>query len=148
MSKLFITVGLPASGKSTYSKKWVEESPKTRVRVNRDDIRRMLGPYWIPTRESLVTLIEDSTIIYSLQSNYDVIVDATNFKGTDRFHKIITKAGIWYCMDYREPISIVDFKHISVEECISRDSKRDPKEQVGKEVIINMAKKYLNYKDE
>jgi predicted kinase len=57
MSKLFITVGLPASGKSTYSKKWVEESPKTRVRVNRDDIRRMLGPYWIPTRESLVTLI-------------------------------------------------------------------------------------------
>jgi predicted kinase len=148
MSKLFITVGLPASGKSTYSKKWVEESPKTRVRVNRDDIRRMLGPYWIPTREGLVTLIENTIIVDALESGFDVIVYATNFKGTDRFHQIITEAGIWDYMDLNEPISTIQFTNVSVEECISRDSKRDPKEQVGKEVIINMAKKYLNYKDE
>jgi predicted kinase len=49
MQQLIICVGLPASGKSTFSKSWVLEDPKTRVRVCRDDIRRMLGLYWVPT---------------------------------------------------------------------------------------------------
>ena len=41
MQELLYCVGLPASGKSTFSRKWVNKSPKTRIRVNRDDIRRL-----------------------------------------------------------------------------------------------------------
>ena len=63
MIEILYTVGLPASGKTTYARQWVQEDPKHRVRINRDDIRRMLGPYWIPTREDLVTDIEWSCIV-------------------------------------------------------------------------------------
>lgn len=45
MSKLIITRGLPASGKSTWAKQWVLEDPEHRVRINQDDIRLMLGKY-------------------------------------------------------------------------------------------------------
>ena len=41
MSKLIITRGLPASGKSTWAKQWVLEDPEHRVRINQDDIRLM-----------------------------------------------------------------------------------------------------------
>lgn len=54
MSKLIITRGLPASGKSTWAKQWVLEDPEHRVRINQDDIRLMLGKYWVPKRESLL----------------------------------------------------------------------------------------------
>ena len=43
MSHLIITRGLPASGKSTFAAQWVEESPDTRVEVNRDFMRTTLG---------------------------------------------------------------------------------------------------------
>ena len=46
--------------------------------VNRDDIRSMLGDYWVPMRENLVTIIEDNMIKSSLTKGYSVIVDATN----------------------------------------------------------------------
>ena len=38
--------GIPASGKSTWSQKWVAQDPENRARVNRDDIRyAMYGEY-------------------------------------------------------------------------------------------------------
>ena len=39
MSKLIITRGLPASGKSTWAKQWVLEDTENRVRINQDDIK-------------------------------------------------------------------------------------------------------------
>lgn len=47
--------GLPASGKSTWAKQWVLEDPEHRVRINQDDIRLMLGKYWVPKRASCTT---------------------------------------------------------------------------------------------
>jgi len=38
----------------------------------------MLGKYWVPSREYLVTLIEDNMIRIGLSNDYNVIVDATN----------------------------------------------------------------------
>ncbi len=38
----------------------------------------MLGEYWIPTREKLVTDIEDDMIQEGLRHGYNVIIDATN----------------------------------------------------------------------
>ena len=42
--KLYLTVGLPASGKSTFVDKMMEEADEDWVRVNRDDIRREFFP--------------------------------------------------------------------------------------------------------
>lgn len=43
MSKIIVTRGLPASGKSTWAKAWVAADPANRVRVNRDAIRWTQG---------------------------------------------------------------------------------------------------------
>lgn len=42
--KIILTRGIPGSGKSTWAKTWVAESPETRIRLNWDDMRNMLGP--------------------------------------------------------------------------------------------------------
>ena len=76
--KLLVLVGIPGSGKSTYARKLVKGSSDKWVIVNRDDIRDMLGDYWIPSRENLVTDIEDDMIQESLRHGYNVIIDATN----------------------------------------------------------------------
>lgn len=49
---LIICRGIQGSGKSTWAKQWCHEDPEHRVRFNNDDIRNMLGDYWIPNRRS------------------------------------------------------------------------------------------------
>lgn len=54
--KVIVLQGLQGSGKSTFAKVWANELPTSRVRVCRDDIRNMLGKYWVPLkRESCYT---------------------------------------------------------------------------------------------
>lgn len=77
--KLIIMQGIPGSGKSYKARQLLKKDNEHRtVIVNRDDIRSMLGDYWIPSREGLVTIIEDNMIKSSLTKGYSVIVDATN----------------------------------------------------------------------
>ncbi len=139
MNKLIITIGLPASGKSTFAKSWVNDDPKHRMRVNRDDIRRMLGPYWVPSREGLVTTIEHNMIRDGLVNNYDVILDATNFKATKENFGNMVRA--WGIPDYE--IEFKDFTDVPLEVCIERDKLRLRDESVGEEVIRTMYNKYL-----
>lgn len=135
MSKLLILQGIPASGKSTFARKWVEENPKTRVVVNRDSIRRMLGAYWVPSREKLVDRIEEYMIKEALLQEYDVCVDATNLnpKTTKKLEQIGKDSEIIFYEFW-----------IDLEEAIDRDSKRE--ESVGKEVITIFYNKYYENK--
>ena len=76
--KVKVLVGIPASGKSTYARQFIKNKSDKWIIVNRDDIRDMLGEYWIPTREKLVTDIEDDIVQEGLRHGYNVIIDATN----------------------------------------------------------------------
>lgn len=38
MKQILILRGIPASGKTTYALKWVNEDPNHRIRINQDDI--------------------------------------------------------------------------------------------------------------
>lgn len=54
MSKIILCRGIQGSGKTTWAKQWALEDPEHRVRFNNDDVRNMLGKYWVPNREVLV----------------------------------------------------------------------------------------------
>ena len=137
MSKLIICRGLPASGKSTWAKQWVLEDPEHRVRINQDDIRLMLGKYWVPSREKLVQEIQFDAIIEALSREFDVVIDNTNLNnkvldGFDRLIKTFENYEIEYKDFFDTPLSV----------CIERDKNRDL--QVTEKVIRSF---YNNYKD-
>lgn len=75
--KLLVIQGIPGSGKSTLARKLIKDDNKTII-VNRDDIRSMCGKYWVPDRDDLITVFEDTMIYTALNNEYNVIVDATN----------------------------------------------------------------------
>lgn len=137
MSKLIICRGLPASGKSTWTKQWVLEDPEHRVRINQDDIRLMLGKYWVPSREKLVQEIQFDAVVEALSKEFDVVIDNTNLNkkvldGFDRLIKTFENYEIEYKDFFDTPLSV----------CIERDKNRDL--QVTEKVIRSF---YNNYKD-
>ena len=74
MSKIILCRGIQGSGKTTWAKQWVLEDPEHRVRFNNDDIRNMLGKYWIPSRELLVRALKIQFIATSMKMGYDIVL--------------------------------------------------------------------------
>ena len=83
MTSLHITRGLPGSGKTTFAKAWVDESPTTRTRVNRDDLRDMLFGSRVGLtfeQEQHVTSASHALVRAHLRRGLDVITDDTNLR--------------------------------------------------------------------
>lgn len=137
MNKLIICRGIPASDKTFWAKKWVLEDPEHRVRINQDDIRLMLGKYWVPSREKLVQEIQFDAIVEALSRGFNVVIDNTNLnkKVLDQFDRLI-KTYEDYEIEYK------DFFDTPLSVCIERDKNRDL--QVTEKVIRSF---YNNYKD-
>lgn len=135
MSKFIICRGLPASGKSTWAKQWVLEDPEHRVRINQDDIRLMLGKYWVPSREKLVQEIQFDAIVEALCRKFDVVIDNTNLnkKVLEKFDRLI-KTFEDYEIEYK------DFFDTPLSVCIERDKNRDL--QVTEKVIRDFFERY------
>lgn len=68
--QLIICRGIQGSGKPTWAKQWCHEDPEHRIRFNNDDIRNMLGDYWVPNREkeSLITPENGFRLIETLEA--------------------------------------------------------------------------------
>jgi predicted kinase len=79
---LFIVRGIPASGKSRFSVRWVSEDPLNRARVNRDDLRfATFGSYVLSHElEGVITKMEHALISTLLASGKSVIVDNMNLR--------------------------------------------------------------------
>ena len=137
MNKLIICRGIPASGKTFWAKQWVLKDPEHRVRINQDDIRLMLGKYWIPSREELVQHIQKEALIEALDRGYDIVVDNTNLnkKVLDFYRALVIDHG-------NHAIEFKDFFDTPLSVCIERDKNRDV--QVSEKIIRNF---YNNYKD-
>lgn len=133
--KVIFTQGLPASGKSTWSKNFCIKN-KDWVRVSRDDLRNMRGQYWIPKQEKLISHWEQELVATALDHKKNVIVDATNF------NKKYVKQIKDMCKMIDENVEFeTKVFNVSVEECIKRDLKREA--SVGEKVIRGMYDKYL-----
>ena len=133
MGRLVILRGLPGSGKSTLAKK-MAEAGKT-MRVNRDDIRRMLGGEWSGKREKVVIDIEKQAVRTALAHGHDVVIDDTNLGYPER--------GPWskFTTLNLDKTEVIDLTGVSLDLCVQRDGFRKTKEngRVGRAIINRMA---------
>lgn len=129
--KLIMIMGLPASGKSTWSKRIVLESKGQLKRVNKDDLRDMLdGGVWSIENEKHIIKIRDNLIIHYLSHGFSVVVDDTNLAPK---HEITLQA---IAKTFNAEFEVKSFMHVPLLECIKRDLARP--NSVGERVIRSM----------
>ena len=148
MPKIILCRGIQGSGKTTWAKQWVLEDPEHRVRFNNDDIRNMLGKYWVPSREDLVNDLKRFFLWSSMSYGFDIVIDNMNLnsKELEYYDKVLDNwnnpKGV--LSDVVRPKYDIEFKDFftPLEDCIERDSKRP--NPIGEEVIRNTYEKYKN----
>lgn len=136
MAKLIMTRGLPASGKTTWAKKYYDENPGSTKIICKDDLRDMLDcGRWSRAREEFIVTARDQLVYEALRNNYDVIVADTNLATK---HESLLKE---IAKDCEAEFEIKDFTDVPLKECIKRDQKRA--DSVGEDVIHRMWRQYL-----
>lgn len=133
MTSLHITRGLPGSGKTTFAKAWVDESPTTRTRVNRDDLRDMLFGSRVGLtfeQEQHVTSASHALVRAHLRRGLDVITDDTNLRPRHvrEWRKIAAQHDATFEVHEMDP---------SPEASVGRDLDRE--HRVGADVIYRLA---------
>lgn len=136
MQTIYVTTGLPASGKSTWAKEQVKARNGELVRVNMDDIRDMMGfghngplPFSKDLEET-AKRFQDELIVRAVKMGKDVVIDNTHLNKNmpTRYKKLF---------DGDVKFVVIDFTSVPVEECIKRDAQRE--RSVGATVIKGMA---------
>ena len=135
MTRMIITRGLPASGKTTFARKL---QPGV-VRVNRDDLRRMLHGERLFTQwaEGQVTVVQRAQVEALLRAGVDVCVDDTNLRSRTvrEWAQLAARFGAGF--------EVHDFTDVPVDECVRRDADRPAEDRVGAEAIRRMYQRYL-----
>ena len=135
MQTILVLKGVPGSGKSTYAKAWLEESPETRVIVNRDTIRVELScfPIGNNTQEKRVSEKEIEYITTAIKEGKDVCIDATNLnpKTLEKWAKLASDLSV--NIEYKEFV-------VSLDEALKRDKIRE--KPVGKRVLFSFFERY------
>ena len=139
VNKVYVTVGLPASGKTTFAKDLVKNSNGRVKRINKDDLRALIDcSIWSKDNEKFILKARDAFIAQALKHNYDVVIDDTNL-APKHLEAIRTIA-----LQFGAEVLIQDFTHVPLEECIRRDKQRQ--NYVGEDVIKDMHKRFLEKK--
>lgn len=129
---LILLVGIPGSGKTTYSEQYIEKHPDA-VHLSSDKIRAELwGNEATQGDNNEVFSLMQSRAIEALNNGMSVVYDATNITRKDRSY-IVT-----LCPKFAKIEAHVVFAPI--ETCIERDAARE--RTVGKEVINKMLKRF------
>ena len=134
MLKIILTVGIPASGKSTWAKSEIAKDPSNWVRINNDDIRSMFnGSVYSFEYEKIITSSRNILIKECLKKNKNIIIDNVN-SNKRHFEDVLKLAKA----SGKEVLVMEKPFYIELEDAILRDSQRTA--SVGKEVI----KKFYN----
>ena len=147
--KIILTRGIQGSGKTTFAKQWVLEDPEHRVRFNNDDIRNMLGKYWVPSREGVVSALKKEFLYSAMNYGYDIVVDNMNLnpKEVKYFQDLVDgwnnpKGIVPAVVRAIYEVEFMDFK-TPLDVCIERDSKRE--NPIGAGVITSTYNRYKNF---
>lgn len=139
MPKIILCRGIQGSGKTTWAKQWVLEDPEHRVRFNNDDIRNMLGKYWVPSREGLIKDLKGLFLQEAMAYGFDIVIDNMNLnpRELEYYERVLNDWNRTVRPKYE-----LEFKNffIPLQDCIERDSKRP--NPIGEEVIKATYEKY------
>jgi predicted kinase len=145
---VIITRGLPASGKTTWSRAWITLHPSYK-RVNRDDLRMMIYEgAWNQKKEQAVLAARKAIIEGLLDAGCNLVLDDTNLdpKRMEETKKIITdwqvktnalRRGLFI------NIKIQDFTHVPLKTCIQRNSGRKGITHVPERFIRSYYHRYI-----
>lgn len=141
MLEIFITYGIPASGKDTWALEQMRKYPNKYKRITKDLLREMIdGTSHSFENEKFILNIRDKIIEKALRDGKSVIVSDTNFPfGGKHFQRICEIAQL-----VGDVQVIEKFFDVDVKECIKRNSLRDRK--VPEDVIHNMFNKHVKGK--
>lgn len=149
IKKIILTRGIPGSGKSTWAKDWVTEDPEHRIRLNWDDMRNMLGPYWVPSRENInKTMLWNAVNTAAYCTNpYDIVIDNMNlnpkgWKEVEDWINTYNKSSHAVGINAQYVLEFKDF-FTPVEECIRRDAKRP--NPIGEKTIRDIWRRYRHF---
>ena len=132
--KIILTKGLPASGKTTWANEMVKNNPDI-MNVCKDDIREAMVK---GTKEKEIINARDAMTESFLKSGKSVIWSDTNL------NPIHEKRAKELSEKYNAIVEVKDFTHVTLKECIERDSKRV--KTVGATVIKSMYNQYQRTK--
>lgn len=137
---IWITIGPPAIGKSTWAKEMVAKDSNIK-RINRDSLRAMLDD-GIYSKENEANIVRVRNILVKsfLAQGYSIIIDDTNLRNTvfNDMKKIASNFSEVTITEKHFP------KDITCEELIERDSKRG-EQSVGPDVIMPMFSRWRTY---
>ena len=155
--QVVVTRGLQASCKSTWARLLAEHSwdyldrNECRwVRICKDDIRSMMGEYWVPSREEYINDCIKSMIYGALMEGYCVVFDGLGLK--EETIRMIQEVCMdvardrWLLKSVRCKVELFykDFPS-NIEYCIQRDelgAKTGDRRRIGESVIRETAETY------
>lgn len=135
MTKVIITRGLPASGKSSWADEFISENPDF-IKIEKDEIRKdgrlFKGGAYVHKRgdEGIVIKERDRQIRKALQTGKSVISSDTNL-----VQKHVSQISA-IARQNKAEVEIKSFLDVPIAELIKRDSKRE--DSVGEQVIRRM----------
>jgi predicted kinase len=117
MPTIILVRGIHASGKSEFARTWAAADPENRVRVCRDDLRKMSTgaekTSLTRTAERLITRLERAVALSALRAGKDVLIDGMNLKPY--------YVRPWLSLGY--PVEFVDFP-VTLDLALARNDAR------------------------
>lgn len=136
--RIIATVGLPASGKSTWAQQWCAENEGW-IRVCDGDISRArFGINWSPETSRAVKLARFQAIRDAATQGLNVIIENCNLSDESRREAILIARELEATLEWRS------FTHVRPYVCVQRDALRGRAGgvSVGSAVIHSMAQTY------